>query len=301
MEKQEQQSKTEKNEICCKVEKTDSRTWKLEISDARDSVTAEINLTDRILGFDYFTKSQEGKPENSDSVSFGFDRQKNNIDVTYRGKNGEGSREVLVGIPISTLQVSLRTKEIENLKVPEKTEETKPEKEVKEEEKTPLKEISYETKTSEKYIGRIKESLDKSGNVRESSLFNVFKTGGQRIGLKAYLRHLEDRGLVQVSSDDQGPIYHFTKPINYEHREKQKRKTEKGFNKTEYPTRLKEMLKDNRISIGDIDSSCKSGPERRSIKMFISKNYVEKGLAEKVDDPKGPFYQFKSPDSLKAN
>jgi len=295
MEKQEQQSKTAKNEIFCKVEKTDSRTWKLEISDAIDSVTAEINLKDRILGFDYFTKSQQGCPESKDSISFGFDRQKNNIDVTYRGKNGEGSREVLVGIPISTLQVSLQTREIENFKVPEKSSTS-----TEEEKKTPLKERGYETKSSEKYIGKVKENLDEKGNVRESSLFDVFKTGGERIGLKAYLRYLEDRGLVQVSSDGQGTFYHFTEHIKYEHKEKQKRKTEKEFSKIEYPTRLKEMLRDNRISISDIDSSCKSGLERRSIKLFIAKNYVDKDLAEKVDDPNGPFYQFKSPDVLKA-
>jgi len=293
MEKQEQQSKTAKNEIFCKVEKTDSRTWKLEISDATDSVTAEINLKDRTLGFDYLTKSQQGRPENRDSISFGFDRKKNNIDVTYRGKNGEDSHEVLVGIPISTLQVSLQTREIENLKVLEKSK-------FEEEKKTPLKERGYETKSSEKYIGKVKENLDEKGNVRESSLFDVFKTGGERIGLKAYLRYLEDRGLVQVSSDDQGTFYHFTEHIKYEHKEKQKIRTEKEFSKTEYPTRLKEMLRNNRILISDIDSSCKSGLERRSIKLFIVKNYVDKDLAEKVDDTNGPFYQFKSPDVLKA-
>lgn len=299
MEKQDQQAKTAKNEIFCKVEKTDSRTWKLEISDAIDSVTAEINLKDRILGFDYFTKPQQECPESRDSISFGFDRQKNIIDVTYRGKNGEGSREVLVGIPISTLQVYLQTRETENLIVPEKTKVEKRSTPTEKKKKTPLKERGYETKSSENYIGKIRESLDEKGNVRESSLFDVFKTGGERIGLKAYLRYLETRNLVQVSSDDQGTFYHFTELTKYEH--KGKKKTEKEFSKAEYPTRLKEMLKDNRILIGDIDSSCKSGLERRSIKLFIAKNYVDKGLAEKVDDPSGPFYQFKSPDVLKTN
>lgn len=302
MENSEQQSKIAKNEIFCKVEKTDSRTWKLEISDAIDSVTAEINLRDRILGFDYFSKPQQEKPESSDSVIFGFDRQKNKIDVTYKGKNGEGSREILVGIPISTSQVFVQTREIlEKLETPgkPKTGEIKKTSADTEDKKIPLKERDYETKTSKKYIGKIKENLDEKGAVRESSLFGVFKTRGERIGLKAYLRCLEDRGLVQTGSDDQGIFYHFTGPKKYEH--KGKKKTEKDFNKAEYPTRLKEMLKDGKILISDIDNSCKSGPERRSIKLFISKNYVEKDLAEKVDDASGPFYQFKNPNALKTN
>jgi len=293
MEKTNQQPKTVKDEIFCKVEKTDSRTWKLEISDAIDSVTAEINLRDRILGFDYFTKPQQGCPESKDSISFGFDRQKNKIDMTYRGKNGEGSREVLVDIPISTLQVSLQTREIENLKVPKKT------KEAEEEKKTPLKKEDYKTAKSERYIGKIEKLLDEKRVVSESSLFGVFKTRGERIGLKAYLRHLKDKDLVQVSSDSQGTFYHFTEPIDYEH--KDKKKTEIKFNKAEYPTRLKEMLKDGRVLISDIDGSCKSGSERRSIKLFIAKNYVDKGLAEKVDDPNRPHYRFKSSDVLKIN
>jgi len=164
-----------------------------------------------------------------------------------------------------------------------------------EEKKISLKGEVYQTLNSGKYIGKIRELLTNQNIVREDSLFKVFNTSGQRIGVKAYLRCLEIRGVAKEKSDEQGTYYQFLEVSGPEKPEPQEKPT---HNKTEYPTELQKLMKGNKIKESDIDNVFTTRNDRRSIKLFIIKNYINKGLAKKIADSSGPYYQFDKPETL---
>jgi len=111
------EKRTEREEVTCKVQKIDSRRWRFEAPDPLGSLVAEFNLKDGQFDFEYKVQNQQkeqGKPtpEPTDSVHVGFDRQTKQLDLEYKGKDGNNIHEVKVKIPIPSTQVSVETKDI---------------------------------------------------------------------------------------------------------------------------------------------------------------------------------------------
>jgi hypothetical protein len=305
-----QKSGVKHEETTCKVLKTDSKTWRLEISDPVDSLIAELDLKKGKFGFKYSNNPQQ---ENSrkDSMNVDFDRQNNVLNLEYIGKDVNKSREISVKVPILDDKVFFQTREIhEIIEVPEKIStppiipEKNPEEQVissnhiEEKKKISLKRKEYKpVKSSINYPIILEGLLDDKNTIKQASLFESFKSTREKIGVKAYLRCLEGKGLVVVDSDEGGIFYKFLEPTK---REEITQNERKQFLKAEYPLQLEKLMKDSKIKISELDAMFTTGNERRSVKQFINYNYVVKNLAKKVEDPAGAYYQFESPTLVKT-
>ena len=174
-----------------------------------------------------------------------------------------------------------------------------PSEHVQEKKKISLKRKEYKpVKSSIDYPSILEGLLDDKNTIKQTSLFESFKSTKERIGVKAYLRYLGNKGLVIVDSDEKDIYYKFLGPSQV--KETTKPHEKKRFSKEEYPAELEKLMKDSKIKLSDIDAVFKTRNERRSIKQFINHNYIAKGLVKRVDDPSGAYYQFEPSASLKT-
>jgi hypothetical protein len=280
-------------ELLCKVMKIDPKTWKLETSDSSSSLIAELNLKERRFNFNYLGK----EPKKDDcTVKVGIDRQKNVLELQYQGKDDNGSlRTLSLGLPLGGATFSIESREvIKSVESPEltpliperKIKETKP---IETQEHGKTRAIfegdGYRTSNSVKFIPMLKELLENGNTVKKSKILEKYPDHKTRIGMMLYLSALERRGLVTEDKKKKEVIYNFSEGS------KSPKHVRKDYGKEGYPALLAGMLtEDDKISVSDIDKAFQDGLKRRSVKLFITQQYLNKNLATK--DPSGTFYTF---------